>query len=113
MPLDYANIRARGPRTGPRFCLIAFAGSAAGFVAWCILDFVLVRFAPSRIHDFDWLGLLFPVAVGIAGAVSLRHVELGSRLALSIVVAVLASVGAGVLVLFFGIPFHFSIGGKL
>src|SRR5712691_7000118 len=113
MPLDYASIRAPEPRTGLRFWLIALGGSVAGFVAWCILDFVFVRFAPARIHDFDWVGFLFPVGVGVAGAAFLRHLEVGSRVALSIAAAVLASVGAGVLVLFFGVPFHFSIGGKL
>ena len=111
MPLNRASVEASGPRTGQRFWLTALAGGVAMFAAWCVLDYVLVRFAPSRIHDFDWALRLLPFAVGYSSAVVLRHVKVGARVGLSIAAAVLASIAAALLVLFFGLPFHFSIGG--
>jgi hypothetical protein len=113
MPLDYASVEASRARTGLRFCLTVLAGGVAMFLGWCVLDYILVRFAPSRIHDVDSVLFPLPIAVGLAGAAALRHVDVGARVGLSIAAGVLASIAAVVLVLFFGIPFHFSIGGKL
>ena len=112
-PLDHASVEAVRPRTALRFCLTAFAGSVAMFMGWCLQDYLLVRFAPSRIHNFDWVLLLLPIAVAFASAAAFRHVNAAARVSLSIASAILASVAAVLLVFFFGVPFHFSIGGQL
>src|SRR5687768_8860661 len=112
MPLDYASAPLARPQIGLRFCLVALGGGVSGFVLWCALDFVRVRFAPQHIHSFEWLELLFPFAVGPVGVKVLRE-DSSPRVGLAIVAAVAASIVAVMLILFFGIPFHFSIGGKL
>jgi hypothetical protein len=113
MPLDYESAAAVPPPIAGRFCLVAFGGAALGFLGWCALDFVLVRFAPSHIHDFDWLMLLFPFAVGGIGAAVMRQADSSPRVGLAILAAILASVVAVVLILFLGISFHLAIGGNL
>ncbi len=81
---------------------------------WCLLDFALVRFAPSRMHDFDGLLLLFPAGVWMLGNVAIRRANItGSAGILSVAATLVASVVAVALVLTFGIAFHFAIGGKL
>jgi len=112
MPLEYASTPVARPQLGLRFCLVALGGGVSGFVLWCALDFVLVRFAPRHIHSFEWLELVFPFAVGAVGARILRH-DSSPRVGLAIVAAIMASIFAVVLILFFGIPFHWAIGGKL
>lgn len=111
--MDYESAVPAQPPVAGRFCLVAFGGGALGFLGWCALDFILVRFAPSRIHDFDWLVLLFPGVVGAAGAGLFRQRDPSTRLILAIVAAIVASIIAVALILFLGIPFHFAIGGKL
>ena len=112
MPLEYATTPVARPQVGLRFCLVALGGGVSGFVLWCVLDYALVRFAPQHIHSFDWLALLFPFAVGAVGVRVLRE-DSSARVGLAIVAVVVASIVAVMLILFFGIPFHFSIGGKL
>jgi hypothetical protein len=113
MQLDYATPSPRGPRTGLRFNLITFGGGIAGFVAWCAADWAYVHINAPLMGSFDWLLLLFPLAVGCTGAAALRHLPSGSRIGLSLLAALLASGVAVALVLFFGLPFHFWIGGRL
>ena len=110
MPLDYETVTpARSPVPG-RFCLVAFGGAGFGLLVWCVLDFMLVRF---DIRGFDWLMLLFPFAVGAAGAGLLRQSDGSARVGLAVLAAILASIIAVALILFLGIPFHFAIGGAL
>ncbi len=113
MPLDYESVLAAKPPIAGRFCLVAFGGGVLGLLAWCALDFVLVRFAPSHIHDFDWLMLLFPFVVGGVGAGLLRDSDSSPGVGLGILAAIVASIVAVVLILFFGIWFHFAISGNL
>jgi hypothetical protein len=96
-----------------RLALIAIGGGAFCFVMWCVLDFVLVRFAPSRIHDFDWICLLLPVIVLLGGIAALRGKSIASRIVLSIVATIIAIILAVVLIVTVGISFHFSIGGEI
>src|SRR5215510_3727251 len=110
MPLDHESA-VPTHRPSARFWLVAVGGGAVGFVAWCALDFVLVRFAPSRINDFDWLMLPFPFVVGGTAVGLLRHGNLSRRLGLAILAAIMACILAVVLILFLGISFHFAIGG--
>jgi hypothetical protein len=100
-------------RIARRYCLFALAGAAGMFVAWCALDFCLVRFAPTRITDFDWVLCWLPFVVALAGILTFRDAGFGMSIVMSATAAVLASIVAVMLVVFLGIPFHLSIGGKL
>ncbi len=113
MPLEHETVAPAPPPMAGRFCLVAFGGAALGFLAWCGLDFVLVRFAPSQIHHFDWLILLFPFAVGVGGAGLLRQSDGSPHVGLATAAAIVASIVALALILFLGLPFHFAIGGNL
>lgn len=113
MPLDYESATSTRTPSTARFCLVAFGGAAAGVLGWCVLDFVLVKFAPSQMHDFDWMMILFPFIVGGAGLVLLRRPDSPPPVALAIVAAIVASILAAVLIPLIGVPFHFAIGGKL
>jgi hypothetical protein len=112
MPLDYASVEASKPRWRLRFFLTALAGSVAMFIVWCVLDYMFVRLGPSGIGNSDWALLLLPIAVALAGAAVFRHVNVGARVGLSIAAAALASIAAVLLIFFFGLPFHSSIGGQ-
>jgi hypothetical protein len=57
--------------------------------------------------------LVSPFVVGIAGARLLRQADGSPRVGLAVMAAIVASVIALGLVMFFGIPFHWAIGGKL
>lgn len=111
MPIEYANFAPAQRRIAARFCLVTFGGGVAGFLAWCAVDFTLVRLAPSHIHDFGWLLLLFPPAVGFAGLAILRQRDSSPRIGLAILAAIIASIVAVIFVLFLGLSFHDAIGG--
>lgn len=113
MPLDYESASSTRTPSTARFCLVAFGGAAVGLLGWCVLDFVLVKFAPSHIHDFDWTLILFPFIVGGAGLVLLRRPGSPPPVGLAIVAAIVAIILAVLLIPLIGIPFHFAIGGKL
>ena len=83
----------------------------AGLLAWCVGDFVFVRFRPPPV--FEATLLMFPVAVGLVARAAFSHVEPGGRFMLVLAAVVLACGVAVVLVLLVGIPFHFWIGGRL
>ncbi len=100
------------PRIAPRFFQVAFGGGITGFLIWCALDSTLVTFARAHIHRFDWVLLLFPFAVGFAGAAIFRQSDTWARVGLAILAAIVASVVAVALFLFLGISFHFAIGGN-
>jgi hypothetical protein len=85
------------------------------FVAWCCLDYRLVKSPqfPGNCADDDWLLVFVPI-VALATNLAVRRRQ---GLRKSLFVAIIASVALSVLflvvVLLFGIPFHLSIGGTL
>jgi len=96
-----------------RFCRIVLYGSLGIFGAWCLLDFALLRLAPSRIIEFDWVLLPMPIVVCFGNAALLRDVSIGLRVVLSVLASILATVFGFVLILVFGLGFHFLFGGQL
>src|SRR5688572_1523222 len=113
MPLDYERIAPSQPWIAGRFCLVAFGGGACGFLLWCACDFVYVRFAMSLAWRDVLIPILFPIAVGVAGARFFRQADSPPRVGLAAAAAIVASIVAVGLIVFFGIPFHFAIGGNL
>jgi ABC-type antimicrobial peptide transport system permease subunit len=85
------------------------------FVAWCFLDYRLVRSPqfPGNSADDDWLFVFIPLVTFATNLV----VHRGQGLRKSLLVAILASVALCVLslvaLIVLGIPFHLSIGGAL
>jgi len=96
-----------------RFATISAGGGVFCFVVWCVLDFALVRYFPSHIHDFDLAILLLPILVAVVGIIVLRDKRLGLRVLLSVLATIIATVFAAVLIVSVGLSFHFSIGGTL
>ena len=85
------------------------------FLAWCCLDYSLVRSPrfPDNSGDYDWLFVIVPIVTLVANLLARR----GQGFCESFSVAVIASVALSVLfivaLVFFGISFHLSIGGSL
>jgi len=99
-------------RVWTRFWGITSCAAVSMFLGWCALDYGLVKFAPERIHDFDWLLRLFPLAVALVAAVHFRSLGSGRSIAIAFVAALIASVAAVALISVFGVWFHFAIGGR-
>jgi hypothetical protein len=84
------------------------AGSVGQFLAWCIADVFYVLF---DLRDSDPLFLAMPPLVFLANVWLLRPQP--NWLLLSLCLALLSTAAAFMLVLHFGIPFHFAIGGRI
>jgi hypothetical protein len=101
-------------RQGLRFVKFSLCGGLAGFLLFCIIDVITVRVLPypDRVHEFDWMLPLFPLVVAGCGAWYFRS-GAKDRAWLIIGGLVLSLILAAGLVVLFGIPFHFAIGGQL
>jgi len=113
MPLDYASVAPAQPWIAARFSLVAFGGGVAAFIGFCALDFIEVKFAPSRLHNFYWLLWLFPLATGFAAARILHRATPARRIGFALLAAAVASVVAWGLIMIPGMLFHVGIGGKM
>jgi hypothetical protein len=114
IPVDYESSGgAPPPPIAGRFCLITCGGAALGFLAWCGLDYLFVRYPQSRTRVLDWALLLFPVAIWGVGAAMMRRADSSPRIGLAILAAILATVAAWTLIVVFGLPFHGAIGGTI
>ena len=93
-----------------RFVLSLLGGALAGFALFLCIDYVQVRWvAPGdHIGTLDWLLLIYPLVLFAVDFFVMRR-----RIALAIVGSVLSCEAAVILIVFFGIPFHFAIGGEL
>ncbi len=88
-------------------------GSIVGFILWCVLDYYLVVYAPSEIHNFNWVGFvyLFVLVAVIKRLLRIRGFE--KTIVLGFFVSVMVTALTSALIYAFGIGFHFSIGGTL
>jgi hypothetical protein len=84
------------------------AGALVQFLIWCVADVFHVRYG---LRDCKPLVIILPVLVLVSNTWLLRPQP--SWLLLSVCLAVLSTAVAFVLVLYFGVPFHFVIGGRL
>jgi hypothetical protein len=85
------------------------------FVAWCILDYFVVKSPqfPQNCHDGEWTFLFIPLVTVVVNLVAQRKQGLGRSLLTAIVAsAVVFALFLGMLV-FPGMSFHLSIGGTL
>lgn len=96
--------------------LLAVAlGSLVLFFEWCILDYFVVHLTnyPKNSNAFDWLIFVFPIPAWLlcyATTLILRMSYPGGRSTVAIVLSIPI---AAALIFQFGVPFHFSWGGKL
>jgi len=85
------------------------------FVAWCILDYLLVRSAeyPDNIHSGDWVFAFVPITTLACNLWSTRHLSKPRMVLYSILGTLAMCLMLALIVMLFGIPFHFQIGGYL
>ena len=88
---------------------------AALFVAWCVLDYCVVKSArfPQNSHDYDWTFVLVPLFTAAVNSFAQRRRGLVTSMIAAIVAAASVSLIFVVMLIFFGISFHLSIGGRL
>lgn len=117
MDIDYLSADRSPPgeqKIGWRLFGLIVVSGFAGLVFWCAEDFLLLRFAPSRMTDYDGCSILFYfAAVFTASMIAFRNVSLRPRIGWSIFVVVTTTIVAGGLVVFIGIPIHFAMGGHI
>ena len=87
------------------------------FVAtWCMADWVYVRASQGgkkEIHRAEWVFLVFPLTAGVVVLKRKKEVSPVSRILLSLGTSIVFGAVCVVWVLYFGIPFHFWLGGGL
>lgn len=91
---------------------LAYLG-VAGFALWMAVDLILVRFAPERMHDFEWLLSVFGIVVFCYLLFDLRQIEWPVALSLAALGTVCVCALTLILALSLGVWFHLSIGGSL
>jgi hypothetical protein len=95
--------------------ILSGLGAAIFFGGWCVVDYLLVHSPryPVGVHEYDWLILVAPIPILAMDYLLAPRLRSTSRLGVSLL-ALLLGLSLGIwLVLQFGIPFHWSIGGKL
>ena len=88
---------------------------AVFFVAWCALDYCVVKSAgfPQNSHDYEWTFVLIPLVTAAANAVAQRRRGLRVSLLTALIASVAVCLVFLVALICLGIPFHLSIGGTL
>ena len=113
MPLDYADAAHGQSWNIARLFVLVFAGGVAAFAAFCAIDVVDVKAAPSGIRNFYWLLWLVPVATGVVAGRTPRRVPAAQRMGVAILAAAASAVIAWLLIMFPGMLFHVWIGGPM
>jgi hypothetical protein len=106
--------RTQAPtRQGVRFALFSSFAGVTYFLCWCVLDLITVRVLPypERCGEFDWTMAVVPFVICVVALEFFRSAD--TRLTLAILATIVALCLAVLLVVFFGISFHFAIGGSL
>lgn len=96
-----------------RFILAVSGGVVVGCISWCLLDYILVKYAPSHINDFDWTCFLFLFFYGLLASPIFPERKFWDRFFMGLCAAFVAGLFVAVLIFIFGVPFHWAIGGKL
>jgi hypothetical protein len=85
------------------------------FIAWCGLDYCLVKSPqfPQNSGDYDWALVLVPLVTAAANFVLQRRAGIRRSLLTAIIASAAVCMLFLVLIVLFGISFHLSIGGTL
>ena len=85
------------------------------FALWCVADYFGVKSPdyPANIHRFSGLVWFYPLVPLTTNLILLRKLPDPKRSLCAVALSVASCFLAILFVLFFGIPFHFSIGGHL
>ena len=85
------------------------------FIAWCVQDYLLVRSPeyPSNINNYDWTFAVVPIATLACNLWITRQLSKPRMVLYSILSTLAMCIALAVVVMVFGIPFHFQIGGNL
>lgn len=88
---------------------------ASFFAAWCVLDYFTVKSSqyPQNCHDNEWTFISIPLVTIVANLVAQRKQGLRRSLLTTIAATVAVCALFLAMLIFPGIPFHLSIGGRL
>jgi multisubunit Na+/H+ antiporter MnhF subunit len=84
------------------------------FVAWCVLDYRLVRSPeyPNNIHSDDWIFAFVPIATLACNLWGTRQLSKPRMILYSVLGTLMTCIALVFAVMVFGIPFHVQIGGQ-
>jgi ABC-type antimicrobial peptide transport system permease subunit len=85
------------------------------FVYWCVLDYFAVKSPryPASCNDDEWTFYLIPLLTVAVNLLAQRGQGLKKVLLTTILATVVVCVLSVLLVLFFGVPYHLMIGGRM
>ncbi len=88
---------------------------AAFFIAWCAIDYLLVRSRgyPDNIHCADWAFIFIPIVTLALNLWMTRNLSRSRAILYSILGTIIVCLALVFAVLALGVPFHFMIGGQL
>ena len=97
-----------------KMLVIDLALLVAFFLAWCAVDYLLVRSQgyPDNIHSADWAFAMIPVVTLASNLWITRHLSRSRAVLYSILGTFALCVVLVFAVLALGIPFHVMIGGQ-
>ncbi len=83
------------------------------FIAWCVLDYTLVKSPeyPDNIDSADWTFVFVPLITLACNLSSTRQLAKPKMIGYSILGTLAMCIGLALLIVVFGIPFNFQIGG--
>jgi len=83
------------------------------FIAWCVLDYRLVQSPeyPNNIHSDDWAFAFVPITTLACNLWANRQLSRPRMVLYSILGTLAMCIALALVVMVFGIPFHFQIGG--
>ena len=83
------------------------------FIAWCVLDYRLVQSPeyPNNIHSDDWTFAFVPIATLACNLWVTRQLSKSRMVLYSMLGTFVMCIALAFVVMVFGIPFHFQIGG--
>jgi hypothetical protein len=113
---DFTRMKEQTHSTRFWVAMLTLVGAAILFGGWCVCDYILVHSPryPTGVTDYDyWFISIVPVVIFAVDYLLATRWQLASRIKLSLLATVLAVPVGVVLVAFCGVPFHWSIGGRL
>ena len=108
-PHETASAQTAGPPIHRRPWFAVAVGSALQFASWCIVDVLYVRF---EMHHVEPAILIAPIVALVLQILLPAYPTRRRRIVAGVLLSLTSTAIAVVLVILFGLPFHFAIGGR-
>ena len=84
------------------------------FIAWCVLDYILVHSPeyPSNIQSADWTFIFVPIVTLACNLWRTRQLSRTRMILYSLLGTLGMCLALALVIVAFGIPFNFQIGGQ-